>query len=100
MAQSRRNESQRQTPTERARAVRNDGEQSAAEDESPFDGWGLVEEILDIGHAHLRSECWVTARHRTLHWPRPTRARTPRHLARPSSAAEARFALGPGEFVE
>lgn len=98
MTQSRRNESQRQTPTEHT--VRNDGEQSTAEDESLFDAWVRAEEILDIGHAHLRSECWMAARHRTLHWPRPARARTPRHLARPSSAAEARFAFGPCEFIE
>ena len=82
------------------RAVRNDGEQIAVDDASLLDGCGLVEETLDLGHARLRSECWVRLRRRPLRGSRPARARAPRHLARPSSAAEARFALGPCEFLE
>ena len=99
MAQSRRNEPQRQTPTELERAVRKDGEQVAADNESPFGG-GLLEETLDLGHARLRRECSVRPPQRALSRPLPARQRTAPHLVRPSIAAEARFVLESYEFLE
>lgn len=99
MAQSRRNDIQRETPTDLER-VPNDRQQIAVDNEGLFDGFGPVLESLDLGHAGLRSECWAALRQRTLRLPRSARQRTPLHLARPSAPAEARFTPLQGEFIE
>jgi hypothetical protein len=99
MAQSRRKESRSQFVTELECALHEDRAQIAGDNETRLDR-PATEESLDLGHAHLRSECWAAARHGTLRLARTARQRTPLHLARPPAAADARFTPSRCEFIE
>jgi hypothetical protein len=100
MAQSRRNDSQRELATELERALDGDRAEIADDDETLLDRLVAMQDTFDLGHARLRSECWGALRHRTLRRQGPARERTLLHLVRPSEAAEARFTSLSGELIE
>src|SRR5690349_18682082 len=99
MTQSRRKGSRSQFVTELECALHEDRAQVAGDNETRLDRLA-TQESLDLGHAHLRTECWAGARHGTLRLARTARQRTPLHLARASVAADARFTPSRCEFIE
>ena len=99
MAQSGRKESIRQLVTELECAFSDDPAQIPGGDETRLDRLA-AQESLDLGHAHLRSECWAGAGHGFLRLARTARKRTPLHLARPFAVADAHFTAPRPEFID
>jgi hypothetical protein len=105
MARSTRNDAQRQSVPRVEQGLRDLAELAVCEEDSIVES-RPAPDILDLGHAGLRNECWSGAsgtvsdtlrtgsagpRRATQRLRRPPRRRTRLHFSRPSQEAEARF---------